>query len=109
MEHWAARDHAFPASPLFNRLLIETAFCASCTAMLTIARRNPAKRMARFYKLALQPTLPLGNAWAGVDVVREWGRIGSPGQVRSDHFATEIAAVGALRTLEIIKRRKGYQ
>jgi WGR domain len=48
--------------------------------MITLRRRDPARRIARAYRIALQADLLDG--WA---VVREWGRIGSPGQVRADN------------------------
>ena len=50
--------------------------------MTLIRRRDPARRMARFYSLAVQADL-----LAGWSLVREWGRIGSPGRVRVDPHA----------------------
>jgi len=46
--------------------------------LTTIRRRDPSRRMARFYALALQ-----GDLLAGWCVVREWGRIGRAGTVRA--------------------------
>ena len=46
--------------------------------MTVLRRRNPARRMARFYGLSLQWTLGFGDDWSA-DLIREWGRIGSPG------------------------------
>jgi predicted DNA-binding WGR domain protein len=66
-------------------------------------RRDPARRMHRFYALRLAPDL-LGG-WA---LLREWGRIGSPGRVRSDSFADAAGARAALERLARRKRRKGY-
>ena len=51
--------------------------------------------MARFYTMALQPTL-FGD-WA---LLREWGRIGSAGRLVSCSFASEREAyVGAARRI----------
>jgi predicted DNA-binding WGR domain protein len=44
---------------------------------VTLYRVDPARNMRRFYRLDLQPDL--FGAWC---VVREWGRIGRPGQTR---------------------------
>jgi predicted DNA-binding WGR domain protein len=102
--------------------------------MLTIRRRDPARRMARFYRLGLQGALSLtegaestsevdpparrvralcaydGKGQPGpVDLVREWGRIGSPGTVRSDPFPDQVDAEAAAERLAAAKRRKGYQ
>ena len=41
-------------------------------------------------------------------MVREWGRIGSGGRVRSDWFDTEEEAVKPLEVIERQKRGKGY-
>lgn len=70
-----------------------------------IRRRDPARRMARFYQLALQGVL---EDPAACDLIREWGRIGSPGTVRADPHASIAAAQTALEQLERSKRRKGY-
>jgi predicted DNA-binding WGR domain protein len=98
--------------------------------MLTIRKRDPAKRMARFYRLALQRCLPLSQDGEtdkpvapersttvansipipeAVDLVREWGRIGSPGTVRIDGFSNEAEARSAGARLAQQKHRKGYR
>ena len=80
--------------------------------MLTIRRRDPTKRMAKFYRLALQGRLLLApgipNTHA-VDLIREWGRLGSPGVVRVDPFENEAAALAAGLKLAARKQRKGYR
>lgn len=80
--------------------------------MIVIRRRSPAERMARFYALAVQPALPLGGAnysqKYSYDLVREWGRIGSPGVVRLDPFPTEDAALEGAKALARAKGRRGY-
>jgi predicted DNA-binding WGR domain protein len=69
----------------------------------TIHRRDPARRMARFYALAVQADLLSG--WS---LVREWGRIGRPGRVRVDPHPELAIAERAGRQLEARKRRRGY-
>jgi predicted DNA-binding WGR domain protein len=64
-------------------------------------RRDPACGMARFHALRVAPDL-LG----GWTLVREWGRVGSPGRVRVDASATEYAAVVELERLA--RRKRGY-
>lgn len=68
-----------------------------------LERRQPAQKMARFYRMAVLPNL--FGEWT---LLREWGRIGQGGQVRMDWFADENQAVVALVTLEAAKRRRGY-
>ena len=68
-----------------------------------LVRRHPARGMARFHALRVAPDL-LGD-WA---LLREWGRVGSPGRVRADAFASEDAAVAALERLARRKRGRGY-
>lgn len=70
---------------------------------LLLRRIDPAKRMKRFYLMTVQRDL-----FAQVSLVREWGRIGSPGTVAVDHFADEGLAVDALATFAKAKRKRGY-
>jgi predicted DNA-binding WGR domain protein len=60
--------------------------------------------MARFYAVSVAPTL--FGQWA---LVREWGRIGSPGTVRTDWFVTEDEAEAAREHLAQRKTRRGYR
>lgn len=84
---------------------------------ITIRKRDHAAHMARFYRLALQGVLRLtpdddpdpSLDRAGVVLLREWGRIGSPGTVRADAFRDEAAAERALAQLAATKRRRGYR
>jgi len=72
--------------------------------MVFFTRIDPAKNVARFWLSIVTPTL-LGG-WA---LVREWGRIGSPGRMESRTFEREEEA---LRTEQRgIRRRElhGYQ
>lgn len=68
-----------------------------------LEKRQPAQKMARFYRMAVMPNL--FGEWT---LYREWGRIGQGGQVRMDWFEDENQAVAALVTLETSKRQRGY-
>ena len=67
-------------------------------------RRDPARSMFRFYRLRV-----VFDLWGGVALLREWGRIGSPGRVRLDPHTDEGAALAAARRLLKAKLRRGYQ
>ena len=71
--------------------------------MILIRRRDPARRMARFYALGMQADLLAG--WA---LVREWGRIGRSGRVRTDAYSELAVAEAAGQQLEAAKSRRGY-
>jgi len=71
--------------------------------MLQLTRSNPSENVHRFYAVHLAPTL--FGKWA---LVAEWGRIGSPGQVREQLFETEGLAQAALTKRLRIKTRRGY-
>ena len=66
-------------------------------------RFDPARNMARFYVLSIEPTLFGDEA-----LVRRWGRIGSYGRQRSEFFREPAAAQVALEAWRIRKRRRGY-
>ena len=68
-----------------------------------LTRVDPARNMARFYKLDVQPTL-----FGDYAVIKEWGRIGSAGQVRSTPFPTPAEAIAALEKQRRAKLRRGY-
>jgi predicted DNA-binding WGR domain protein len=76
------------------------------TVYLTRKGENPrtGKQMARFYRMGLVPTL--FGQW---DMVREWGRIGSAGQVKATAFPDEPTARAAMHTVERLKRSRGYR
>jgi predicted DNA-binding WGR domain protein len=50
-------------------------------------RIDHTANMARFYAIALQPTL-----FGEVSVMRFWGRIGTCGQVKLETFPTRVDA-----------------
>ena len=60
--------------------------------------------MARFYVLAIEPTL-----FGDTALVREWGRIGTSGRRRFDLHADHSAAAEALDAWLMRKARRGYR
>lgn len=70
---------------------------------IVLTRLEAGKSMRRFYKLDMQPDL-----FAGFSVIREWARIGRPGQVRTENYPTSGAADLALVAHYCRKTRKGY-
>jgi predicted DNA-binding WGR domain protein len=66
-------------------------------------RIDPAKRMHRYYRMDVQPDL--FGEWC---LMREWGRIGGGGQVRSFPFPTLADAETALCRQRRAKERRGY-
>jgi predicted DNA-binding WGR domain protein len=71
---------------------------------LYVERIEPEKNMARFYALAVQPTL-----FGEVALVRSWGRIGTRGQQKVHVFNEEKHAVGLFLELLHEKRNRGYR
>jgi predicted DNA-binding WGR domain protein len=68
-----------------------------------LEHRDPALNKHRFYAVHIAQTL-FGD-WA---VIREWGRIGSPGTVREQWFDDEASAIAERDTLVKQKLRRGY-
>lgn len=68
-----------------------------------LTRVDDSKNMARYYRMSLQPTL--FGEWA---VVREWGRIGRGGQVRTSPYPSESEARLSMATIERQKAGRGY-
>jgi predicted DNA-binding WGR domain protein len=64
---------------------------------------DPTRNMARFYTMSLQATL-----FAECSLVREWGRIGQGGQMKTNVFSTEDAARTELERIRRTKLRRGY-
>ncbi len=67
-------------------------------------RIDTSKNMARFYAMQTAPTL-----FGETAVIRNWGRIGTSGQMRLDTFSTAAAAHAALTCLQARKSRRGYR
>ncbi|MDH6203794.1 putative DNA-binding WGR domain protein [Rhizobium leguminosarum] len=65
---------------------------------------DPARNMARFYLLAVEPTL-----FGGSSLTRCWGRMGTKGQMKIDLFDTAVEAKEASRKLLHGKLKRGYQ
>lgn len=65
---------------------------------------DPERNMARFYTMSVQPTL-----FGECSVVREWGRIGTGGQVRETHHTTPQEAQTFAAQILRQKIRKGYK
>ena len=72
-------------------------------APVHLTRRDPDRNMARFYRIALSPTL-----FGEVCLIRTWGRIGTVGQIRMETFGEAGDATVAGAKLERAKRRRGY-
>ena len=68
-----------------------------------LTKRDPARNMARFYRLVMLPNL--FGEWT---LMREWGRIGSPGQLRLDYHKSRDSAEAAFAALKRRKVRRGY-
>jgi predicted DNA-binding WGR domain protein len=68
-----------------------------------LQRIDPERNMARFYRITVTPTL--FGEWA---LIREWGRIGSPGTVRETWYDDEAAACRAGEQRVQQKLRRGY-
>ena len=71
--------------------------------VLVLERRDPSVNMARFYVLAIEPTL-----FGDVALAREWGRIGTLGRRRLDLHADVASAAEALDVWLARKSRRGY-
>lgn len=71
---------------------------------LYVERIDPVKNMARFYVLSIEPSL-----FQIPCLIRQWGRIGSAGQTKVQHFNQEGEAVSAFLDLLRAKRVRGYK
>ncbi|SIQ90341.1 WGR domain-containing protein, predicted DNA-binding domain in MolR [Rhizobium sp. RU35A] len=69
-----------------------------------IERIDPQQNMARYYSLAIAPTL-----FGDLSLIRCWGRIGTGGQTRVHLFAREEDALRLFLRLLASKRRRGYR
>lgn len=71
---------------------------------LYVERRDPARNMARYYVLSIEPTL-----FGDVCLTRRWGRIGTRGQAKHHSFEREDEAVRLFLELLRGKRKRGYR
>ena len=69
---------------------------------IVLERVHPARNIARYYVLSIEPTL-----FAKHTLIRRWGRIGSLGRERLQFFGGEDASQ-ALETWLARKRKRGY-
>lgn len=69
-----------------------------------LTRHDYESNKHRFYQMHV--VFGLFGEWA---LVREWGRIGSGGQIRSDWFETKEQAIRAGIKLKDSKLKKGYE
>lgn len=70
--------------------------------LLHLRRLDPTRNMRRYYRMAIESDL-FGKS----SLVREWGRIGSRGQMMVETHSDEGQAVNALMKLARAKERKG--
>jgi predicted DNA-binding WGR domain protein len=68
-----------------------------------LQKRDPGRNQYRYYNLDLQPHL-----FGGWSVIREWDRIGRPGQMRVELCATREEADRVFGAKLRQKRRRGY-
>ena len=69
----------------------------------TLVRIDPAQNMARYYSMTIQQ-----NLFGEASLMRNWGRIGSGGQMRIDLFHDEKEARAAHDLLLTTKMKRGY-
>ena len=72
--------------------------------MIRLTRIDPDQNMSRYYQLHLQPGL-----FGDCDLVREWGRIGSSGTIRTSPYPTQAAATAALAEAVTQRHKRGYR
>jgi predicted DNA-binding WGR domain protein len=72
--------------------------------LLVLERCDDSRNMARYYVLSIEPTLFGESA-----LIREWGRIGSPGRRLGNPHRTQAAAAEALETWLARKLGRGYR
>jgi predicted DNA-binding WGR domain protein len=71
---------------------------------MDLTKMEPKSAVRHFYRIELMPGL-FGD-WS---LVREWGRIGQPGQIRIDWFDDETTAKDARFAIQMEKAKKGYE
>jgi predicted DNA-binding WGR domain protein len=73
------------------------------TQPLILERRDPSQNMARFYRLAIEPSL-----FGDMTLIREWGRIGRTGRRCIELHENYARAAEAFEVWLERKRRRGY-
>jgi len=69
-----------------------------------LVRHEPDNNIHRFYQIFVTPGI--FEEWS---LIREWGRIGSPGTVRKNWYETEDDALEAYIKLYKLKQKRGYK
>jgi len=69
-----------------------------------LIRREPEANLHRFYRMEI-----IRGLFGDWGLVRNWGRIGAAGQVRTDWFATVDEAEAARSELHRAKAKRGYE
>lgn len=69
-----------------------------------LTKTEPNANLFRFYRMDI--VRGLFGDWG---LVRNWGRVGSSGQIRTDWFDTETEAKDARFDLHMQKARRGYE
>ena len=70
---------------------------------MRLVKIDPTRNMKRFYKLDIQP-----NLLGGFSVIRNWGRIGTKGQVKIELHDDKTMEKYSFKKLRTIKLKKGY-
>jgi predicted DNA-binding WGR domain protein len=71
---------------------------------MQLVKIDPTKNMRRFYELDIQP-----NLFGGFSVIRNWGRIGTKGQVKIELHDDKTMAKCSYKKLRTIKLKRGYK
>lgn len=69
-----------------------------------LCRINPAENINRYYGMHLERDL--FGEWC---LVRQWGRLGSPGRTKRDPHPSPAEAIDALLRMQTAKIKRGYQ
>jgi predicted DNA-binding WGR domain protein len=70
---------------------------------MVLERCDPARNMARYYVLSIEPSL-----FGDTALVRQWGRLGHASRQRIDLFQQRAHAIETLEAWFARKRRRGY-
>jgi predicted DNA-binding WGR domain protein len=71
---------------------------------LYVERLDASRNMARYYAMSIEP-----NLFGDICLLRNWGRIGTRGQMMVHHFGREEEAVRLFLDLLRQKRKRGYR
>ena len=82
----------------------DSSFMLAQPYYLYVERVDPERNMARFYTLAIEPTL-----FGTPSLLRRWGRIGTFGRTMVHHFEREEDAVVLFLDLLRERRAHGYR